>query len=257
MEPARRFSTPEIQEVFARAAAAQERADREVTDLGLTVEELQAVGAEAGLDPAHVAAAARAVASGEPDDGRETIAGVPVGVRRAATLEAPPSDALWAALVPDLQETFAASGKTERIGASRGWRNGNLRVTLSPSGDGARLRLQSNRRKDTRALLTVGAVQAVMAAVFSIDAFGRAPDSALFLALMAAVVVAFATVRQVTWARARERQMEAVATRAQRTARALRPETREALDAPARIELLDLDRLPDTDGSPRRSRTRG
>ncbi len=149
MDPAHRFTPSEIEEVFARAAATQQR-DRQ-SDLGLSVEELQAVGAEAGLDPVHVAAAARAVAAGEPDDKREAFAGVPVGVRRSAHLDAPPSDLLWETLVSDLQETFSARGKVERIGASRIWRNGNLRATLSPSGDGARLRLQSNRRDDTRA----------------------------------------------------------------------------------------------------------
>ncbi|MGB3544110.1 hypothetical protein, partial [Rubrivirga sp.] len=67
MDSARRFTTPEIEDVFARAAAAQVR-DQEA-NLGLSMEELQAVGAEAGLDPVHVAAAARAVAEGEPDEG--------------------------------------------------------------------------------------------------------------------------------------------------------------------------------------------
>lgn len=254
MEPARRFSETEIQEVFARAATAQEQADREASDLGLTIEELQAVGAEAGIDPAHVAAAARAVASGEPDEGRETLVGIPVGVRRSATLDAPPSDFLWDTLVADFQETFSARGKLERIGESRIWRNGNLRATLSPSGDGARLRLQSNRRKDTRGLLTVGAVQAVMAAVFSLNLFGPDADAALFLALTAAFAVTFAIGRQLVWSRTRERQMEAVAARAQRTARATATAPL-AARAPT-LDLIDLDRQPDETAGARQRRTR-
>lgn len=215
----RRFSTPEIEEVFARAAASQQR-ERDA-DLGLTVEELQAVGAEAGLDPAHVAAAARAVASGEPEEGRQSMLGVPVGVHRAATLAAPPSDELWDHLMADLRETFAARGKVEQIGESRIWRNGNLRATLSPSGDGSRLRIQSNRRKDTRGLLTVAAVQAVMAAVFSLNVFGPEQDPVVFLSVLAACMAVFAVGRQAVWARTRERQMDNVNARAQRTARAL------------------------------------
>ena len=246
MDPAHRFSTPEIQEVFARAAAAQER-DR-AAGLGLTVEELQEVGAEAGLDPAHVAAAARAVASGEPDEKRETLAGLPVGVRRAVTLDAPPSEALWEHVVADLQETFAARGKTERIGASRTWRNSNLRATLGPSGDGARLRLQTNRRDDTRGMLVGAGVTGVLAVVFLINGGGDPGVMALVSSLLAAVAV----VRQATWARTRERQMEDVAARAARTARALATEPARA--APV-LDLLDLD--DDDRQRAGRRRTRG
>lgn len=252
MDPAHRFSTPEIEEVFARAAAAQQR-DRQ-TDLGLSIDELQAVGAEAGLDPAHVAAAARAVAAGEPDDRRETLVGVPVGVRRSAHLDAPPSDLLWETLVSDLQETFSARGKVERIGASRIWRNGNLRATLSPSADGSRLRLQSNRRKDTQSLLTVGAVNAVLSAVFTLNVFGPEADAAVFLGLTAALALVFAVGRQLLWSGTRERQMEAVAARAQRTARATAAAP--LADRAPVLDLLDLgDDAPEA-GPRSRRRTR-
>ena len=249
---ARRFTTPEIEEVFARAAAAQQR-EHEV-DLGLTVEELQAVGAEAGLDPAHVAAAARAIAAGEPEQGRESLVGVPVGVHRAATLAAPPSDALWAPLVADLQETFRARGKTEQIGEARIWRNGNLRATLSPSGDGARLRLQSNRRQDTQRLLWAAAIQAAMAAVFPLNVFGPEEDPVVFLSVMAAVAVVFAVGRQLVWTRTRERQMDDVAARAQRLAAALAPETHAPVSEPARLDPLRLDDVPEAEGPTRTGR---
>ena len=195
----------------------KERADRESNSLGLTMDELQSVGAEAGLDPAHVAAAARAVASGEPDDGRETLVGLPVGVRRAATLEVPPSDAMWEHLVADLQDTFAARGKTERIGAARIWRNGNLRLTLSPFADGARLRFQTNRRDDTRGLLIGSAINAALSVFFAVTPAGSA-NTPWILAAVAAGLLVLAVVRQFAWTRARERQMDAVVARAQRSA---------------------------------------
>ena len=250
MEPTHRFSESEIQEVFARAAEAQKRDDRERADLGLTMDELQSAGAEAGLDPAHVAAAARAVASGEPDDRRETLVGLPVGVRRAATIDAPPSDELWEMLVADLQDTFSARGKTERIGEARIWRNGNLRATLGPSGDGARLRIQSNRREDTQRLLIGSVVSAVMAVVFSLNVFGPEEDPVAFLAVVALGLAALAVVRQVSWTNTREQQMEAVIGRTQRSAKALGLGA-SASDAdvvepgaaplpPPRLDLLDL-----------------
>ena len=249
MDSARRFSTPEIEEVFARAAAAQAR-DQNV-DLGLSVEELQAVGAEAGLDPVHVAAAARAVAEGEPDEGRETLVGLPVGVRRSATLEAAPTAALWESLVADLQDTFSARGKTGRIGSARTWHNGNLRATLSPSGEGARLRLQTNRRDDTRNLLLAAAINAAIAVFFVVTGSGDAG----VLALVAVGLAALAVVRQVTWTRARERQMDAVAARTQRTARALEPEPPSTSRTPAPV--FDLIDLEDGVGTAERGRPRG
>lgn len=236
MDPAHRFSTPEIEEVFARAAAAQAR-DREA-DLGLSMEELQAVGAEAGLDPVQVAAAARAVAEGEPDEGRESLLGIPVGVRRSATLEAAPSDAMWETLVADLQDTFSARGKLGRIGAAQTWHNGNLRATLSPSGDSARLRLQTNRRSDTSNLILASAVNAALAVYFAITSSGNP----LVLSIIAIGLAALVIVRQTTWARTRERQMDAVAARAQRTARALesQPPTTSRTSAPI-LDLVDLE----------------
>lgn len=244
MEPSHRFSEPEIQEVFARAAAAQERADRDQAHLGLSMEELQSVGAEAGLDPAHVAAAARAVASGEPDDGRESLVGLPVGVRRAASLDVPPSDALWEHLVADVQETFSATGKTERIGASRIWRNGNLRVTLSPSGDGARLRLQTNRREDTQRLLTASAINGALALIFAFTSAATNGNTPMILATVAIGLAAMAVIRQFTWTNTRERQMEAVIARTQRSARSF-PTESIATEAPApRLDLVDLGDAP-------------
>ena len=257
MEPTHRFSEPEIQEVFARAAAAQERADRERSDLGLTMDELQSVGAEAGLDPAHVAAAARAVASGEPDDGRETVVGLPVGVRRAATVDAPPSDAMWEMLVADLQDTFSARGKTERIGEARIWRNGNLRATLSPSGDGARLRLQTNRRQDTQQLLLASAINGGLAVVFALTPAGS-ENTPMILALVALGLAAMATVRQFAWTSARERQMEAVIARAQRAARSFALDgsgaTTPEKSGPV-LDLLDLDDAGRQSGGARRVRS--
>ena len=257
MDPARRFTPSQAREVFARAAAAQDREDRLDADLGLTAAELAAAGAEAGIDPVHVAAAARAVASGEPDDGRESLAGVPTGVRRAVTLDGPPSDAAWDRLVLDVRETFDAVGTTERVGDARVWRNGNLRAVLEPSGPGARFRLQTHRRGDTRLLLGVGGVNALLAVLFALTPFqSNGPESSA-LALLGFALLAYAWVRQTTWVRRRERQMDAVAGRAQRAARPgpLAAGPLRALDLGA----LDPDARPDgavPEARPGRSRSR-
>ncbi|MGB3543065.1 hypothetical protein, partial [Rubrivirga sp.] len=196
---------------------------------------------------------------GEPDEGRELLVGLPVGVRRAVALEAAP-DAMWESLVADLQDTFSARGKTGRIGSAQTWHNGNLRATLTPSGDGARLRLQTNRRDDTRNLLIAMMVTAALAVFFAITGDGDAG----VMTMVSVGLAALAIVRQTTWARTRERQMDAVAARAQRGARALDPIASSRADrpvqptpTPVRLDLLDLEDATDGERTKRpRGRTR-
>lgn len=204
--------------MFARATAEAERPSAGASGEGLSLDELLEVAGAAGLDRNAVAAAARAVAAGEPVDGRERVAGVPLGVRRSASLAAAPDDALWEAVVADAREAFGARGRTTRRGDAREWRNGALRVTLEPEGSGSRLVLRTHRRGDTPGLLWLGAVLLVLAGA---AALGWLATGGSGLALVAAVLAGAGVLdlglvggRQAAWARERERQMEGVVRRA-------------------------------------------
>ena len=219
MTAASRFSESQAREVFERAA--EDLRGTPPSAEGLTLHELQEIGAAAGLDPAAVTAAAHAVARGEPAQGRGTLVGVPVAVSQSVFLAPPPSHALWDHVVADLQETFGAHGRIERRGGEWAWRNGNLRATLESAGTGSRLRIRSHRRDDTPGLLGLGAVAFLLAAVALVASFAASGGLANALALLAVVLGGSGALdlglvggRQLRWARERERQMEGIVKRA-------------------------------------------
>ena len=111
-----RFSADEARRIFARAARRQHAAS--ATD-GLTVAELTAIGKEAGLDPALVAAEAASERAAQ--QAQATWHGVPVGIRRSRLLPARLSDAEWERVVDLLRAECKTPGTAEQIGRRREW----------------------------------------------------------------------------------------------------------------------------------------
>ncbi len=221
----RQFSEDEAREVFARAAERQQ-ADA-ARGQGLSLDELREIGRAAGLDPAHVEAAARSVALGAPEHGRTMVGPVPRGVYRTVTLAEPPSDALWAHVVADARRTFEAQGKTTEVGPIREWRNGNLRVSLEPAGDGSRLHLRSHR-SDVPQVLGTGAVFALAGLVVGLlslvgAAGAEATGAWAGMILLGLAMAGVVWIRQSGWTSSRERQFEEVARRAETAGTAASP----------------------------------
>lgn len=215
----RQFTQDEAREIFARAAERQHAVAAEGE--GLSLDELRAIGAEAGLSPEYVEAAARSVALGDPETGRLGFDPVPRGVSRTVVLPGPPTDALWEHVVADARRTFSAQGKLSGAGRIREWRNSNLRVSLEPTGDGlSRLHLQTRRDGQTQgaAILAVVAVFALVSLVtLSLDAFVNGGSELVKMAMVtlaAGVGSVGLGLGQRRWAATRERQFDEVARRA-------------------------------------------
>lgn len=236
----RTFSEQEARDVFARAARDQQAAQTAVDpSAGLTLDELQEIGRASGLDPAFVAAAARAVAVGVPESRREAWMGIPTGVSHTAFLPEPPSDDLWEPLVGDARRLFDARGRAETMGRLREWRNGNLVVVLEPSGDGSRLHVRTRRADGvvyalaaaTFGVLALGLVAAAMLSGGGLD--GGALVAAAIVAALAAALGGNAVAGQRRWSARREAQMAQVAERALARTRAQTTDaaTDEATDA--------------------------
>lgn len=208
----RTFTEEQAKAVFARAARDQQAA-LEAADAGagLTLEELQEIGRASGLAPAFVAAAAQAVALGEAETHRGRVGPVPVAVGHTVRLATPASDDAWARLVADARRTFRAKGHTAVDGAERMWRNGNLRMTLVPDGDGSRLELATRRNEAWP--LTVLAV-AFVSAGWLLTRGGPLAGTLLVLAAVIGAALAAVWAQQHGWATTRARQMRDVADRA-------------------------------------------
>ncbi len=214
----RRYNDKEIAAIF-RAAAEQEpqSPQREVArDEGLTLAELQAIGGEVGISSDAVAQAARAV-DVRLGAASRTLLGLPIGVARTVNLNRRLTDEEWERLVVQLREVFNARGRTRSEGSLRQWTNGNLQVLLEPTDTGHRLRFGTVHGAARAAIgagfgvLGVAAIVAVSGAIW-----GTLGDAMSGIALMVAAgvgMIVSGALRLPRWARLRERQMEALATR--------------------------------------------
>lgn len=217
----RRYDDDEVAEILQRAADAEVRARPERRDPdGLSLTELQAIGAEAGLSPDMIARAASALDRVEPQPRRSEIYGLPVGVANAFPLPRPLSQEEWERMVTSFRHTFRARGRTSSDGDLHEWRNGNLQAVIEPAAEGWVLRF-STRKSEAAALALMAPVLIVALVVAAILGFLGTVDGLLLpgiIAAVAAVRIGKGVLTLPSWAEERERQFEALGAQAMRLA---------------------------------------
>lgn len=121
----RRYSEKEIQAIFRRATERQEAMGTADPHRGLTLDELKAIGAESGIDPAHVEAAVADIERGDMEPASlsllERLYGLSASIRVERVLPGPMDDATWDDAVDVLRSTFNTRGQDETIGPIREW----------------------------------------------------------------------------------------------------------------------------------------
>lgn len=241
---ARHFSEEEARRIFARAAERQHSGP--ALGEGLTLEELQAIGREAGIDPEHVAAAAAEdVGPYRPP----MWAGVPIRTQRVRRLAGPVDDAAWGRILDVLRERHQTPGAAEQIGDRRSWtvHEGSLhgeRVRIETTPGGTALTVESGLapEKGTAVGLTVmaGFLGALMGVVGAVK---DKPSLLWFAFVMAVLVVVVPLVTRASArrrARTRPAEMDALADRIERIAASAPPSHVGAAPAP-RIHPVHLD----------------
>jgi hypothetical protein len=231
----RRFTEREIALILEQAGAAQElvqelagpeaAAANLPAGQGLTLGQLQEIGRDVGIAPEHISNAAQAVSRGDlvPTRAQRWL-GLPIGVSRTVDFGRPVDDAEWDRLVVLLRETFHATGRIDRSGNFREWRNGNLHALLEPTATGHRLRL-TTRKGNAAARLAIGlvtlATAGIMVTMQLSEGLGSTPTEYVLPAILAALgalnigVTAFGLP---TWARTRAAQMQLIAERSSQPA---------------------------------------
>jgi hypothetical protein len=212
----RRYGDEEVREIFSLATTGGLR-DRSLPSEsgGMTLDELQRIGQEAGIEPARVAQAAASLdARGRVAPVRRSF-GMPVGVSRVVDLPRAPTDREWEQLIAEFRTTFGAQGRATTSGGLREWSQGTLHISVEPTERGEQLRL-STLKEDAIALNMLGVVMGGMSAIFGavVAAAGKPEKALLVLGLfggMALFTFGANLVRLPAWARERERQMEAIA----------------------------------------------
>jgi hypothetical protein len=212
----RRFGDDEVREIFSLATTGGAREPSLPAEAdGLTLDELQRIGEEAGIERERVAQAAAIFdARGKPDPVRRSF-GLPVGVSRVVDLPRAPTDREWEQLVSQFRTTFGAQGHTTTSGGLREWSQGGLHISVEPTEHGEQLRL-STHKSDAVALNALGTMLVGMSVLMgTVVAAAGKPEKALLVFGMfgGMAIAAFGAnlVRLPRWARERERQMEAIA----------------------------------------------
>ena len=217
--PKRRYGEEEVREIFSLATSSGTRDPSLPSESGgLTLDELQRIGQEAGIEPARVAQAAQMLdARGKPAPVRRSF-GLPIGVSRVVDLPRAPTDREWERLISQFRTTFGTQGKTTTSGGLREWSHGNLHICVEPTEHGERLRL-GTLKDDAMILNGLSVVFGGMSVLFSVmvAAAGK-PERALMPLLMFGGMALFSfganLIRLPRWARERERQMETIAEHA-------------------------------------------
>ncbi len=218
----RRFGDDEVRKIVSLATTDRARDQLlPATGGGLTLDELQRVAQNAGIDPVRIAQAAETLdARGGAATVRRSF-GLPIAVSRVVDLPRAPSDREWEQLVSEFRTTFGAHGRATTVGGLRDWSHGNLRISVEPTANGERLRL-SDLKEDAVVINGIGFLLVAMGVVAgSVLAAVGTPGKALvvlgvFGAMSLVPFFGAHLFRTPAWAREREGQMEAIAEHAVR-----------------------------------------
>lgn len=260
----RQFSEDEARRIFARAAERQHTASP--VEGSLSMDELQAIGREAGIDPAHIAAAV-AEADTPP---APTWLGAPLRHRTVRHVGGAVSDAAWGRIVEHLRTMAPTADEVEEIGDRRMWTSNpampgyGARVMLVPDGDGTRLTVESARGPQDAFVYTMGGITGMMGGIGLLAWLAKGKASGLvMMLLMLAVFVVFAAggiVSHRRRARSAPAETERLAdTLARLAAPAVAPASRDRQPDADLAPRLDLDALgdaPDSDARARDARSR-
>ncbi len=205
-----------MREIFSLATTGGTRDPALPADSGgMTLDELQRIGQEAGIEPTRVAQAAATLdARGKPAPVRRSF-GLPIGLSRVVDLPRAPTDREWEQLISQFRTTFGAHGRATTSGGLREWVHGDLHVSVEPTERGEQLRL-SHLKTDAMALNGLGVVLGGMSVLFSavVAASGKPEKALLIFGMFGAMALAafgINLIRLPRWARERERQMETIA----------------------------------------------
>jgi hypothetical protein len=215
----RRYGDDEVREIFALATTTGTREPSLPAEAGgLTLDELQQIGREAGIEPARVAQAVATLdARGRPSPVRRTL-GLPIGLTRVVELPRAPTDREWELLISQFRTTFGTQGVATTTGGLREWTYGDLSISVEPTEQGQQLRL-TTQNGGAIALNVLGVVTGGMSVLTTaaVVAAGKPEKALAVLAMFGGMSVAsFLTnlLRSPRWARERERQMQELAEHA-------------------------------------------
>lgn len=225
------YSEQEVSQILERAAERQSRANAATPDIGLTLDDLERIAAETGLDAAHLRAAAAEVDAAGGVVQRRSRSASHLFVER--WIAAPLTDEAWDDVLSDLQNRFGksglgsvlpvhtAAGRVESVGRNREWVHIDglgveTRVMASARGDRTRLRLSQRVGLGNEVTdgTIVGVSAGVLAGLVSAALLGMSGVwTAATVALMVVAVGLLTYAFDVRWRRRKHDDLDALIDR--------------------------------------------
>lgn len=219
MNGPRRYDDEEVAEIFRRAThqGTGEGGGRTLpSEEGMTLSELEEIGAEVGISRGDIARAAHSLERRVEAEPPSRFLGAPRSVSRTLHIDRALTDEEWGRLVADLRRTFDAKGKVEVDGLLRSWSNSNLQVHVEPAGSGYAVRMHTKKGQAAQ----LGLMGGVFAGVGILSVLGLllgfGDDSlsqGLGFLLAGLGMITWARLSLPAWARTRAEQMEGLAER--------------------------------------------
>lgn len=190
----RRYDDQEVRAIIQRASELQAGLAPEAEVSGMTLQELERVASELGLEPNIV----RRAAEEQSTDGRRAPARLKQGLILAdCTLEGAIDDDRWESMVADVRSSIGASGEVSKRGNTfewtANWEVARLTVTATVRGNQTRIKAMANTEGGTLLFWLlgplVGAVPLLLAVKKLWSTSGSAPALATGLCLAVLAVL--------------------------------------------------------------------
>lgn len=118
--PARRFNESDTDAILRRAAELSTGGEESPAGRGLTIEEMEALASDAGLDPELVRRAAREV-SVRRAQAASPWAGAPRRIVIEQEIDRELTEELWESMVGEIRQTIGDIGLVSQVGRTRTW----------------------------------------------------------------------------------------------------------------------------------------
>ena len=206
-ESRRLFSEKDVSRVLKRATELQEAKGPVMGGSeasGLSLEDLQQIAAEVGIDPRHLAAAVAELDQEDATEGRFHWLGAPTSMELERVFEGEVSEDQWEKMVEEIRQTFGLVGSAGHVGRSFEWTHDSTEqqahVTVTSSGGQTRIRLAARYDYGARITFMTSTMLALLSA--SILA-GVIPSSAFlnFWTFVVSMLVAFTLVARFVFGR--------------------------------------------------------
>lgn len=213
----RRYSEAEVAQIFERATTGNALQSSRAAE-GMTLAELQGIGAEVGIPAEQIAEAALSLGTGSATPAPQFL-GMATGVGHVVPLARKLTDEEWELFIVDVREAFNARGTMTSHGSLRQWNNGNLQVLHEPTDDGHRIRFRTVKG-DAAGRIGIGLAVGGLSVVGTLLMLAGAvtdPGMLVGFGVLGAAGVGLAgttALRLPRWARVRKAQMEALGARA-------------------------------------------